>query len=79
MQDIGPAEPGTSAGRRRRLRRGSAWRGGGGCQPDSWEARSTTWWYSIMIRAGEMLKGKDWTRPVARSTTQNDPPPALDR
>ena len=27
-----------------------------------------------MIRVGEMLDGKDRTRPVARSTTQNDPP-----
>jgi hypothetical protein len=26
-----------------------------------------------MIRVGEMLEGKDRTRPVARSTTQNDP------
>jgi hypothetical protein len=27
-----------------------------------------------MIRVGEMLEGKDRTRPVARSTTQNNPP-----
>ena len=46
----------------------------GRCQSDSWEARSTTWWYSVMIRVGEMLEGKDRTRPVARPMTQNDPP-----
>src|SRR5258708_1402608 len=43
-------------------------------QSESWEARSTTWSYSVLILAGEMLVGKAIIRPVARSTTQNEPP-----
>ena len=43
-------------------------------QPDTREARPTTCAYSVMMRVGEMLDGKASARPVACSTTQNDPP-----